>query len=82
MKIVDTRDQTTMEGEYIATFVANQPVSDADMLRFYGLRPSGRHFELLSAAQPLDRLVLRRGGDDEDASYYIVPKYPFYKETP
>lgn len=89
MRVIDTRDQTTMQGKLIATIPAGQPVSDADMKRFYGMGPGARNFELLSAAQSTDRVVLQRGGGVDPASnlegepsYYIVPKYPFYRIEP
>lgn len=78
MKIIDIRDQTTMEGVCVAVLKADQPVSEADMLRFYGLKPDHRAFDLLATACPQDRLVLQRG-EPEDRHYYIVPKYPFYR---
>ena len=81
MKITDTRDQTVIEGELVATLPAHQVVGQHDMQLFFRTVPGCKNYGLLSAAQPIDRVVLSRG-DPEDRHYYIVPKYPFYKVEP
>lgn len=84
MKIIDTRDGTTLQGTPIAVLPANQPVSDQDMLRFYGLRPGSLNFDRLAGPQSLERVVLQRGDDPvtklpSEPSFYIVPRYDFYR---
>lgn len=80
MKIIDTRDQRVLEGELVATIPAGQAVSEEDMRRFYAMGPHHRNYNLMSAPQTVERIVLQRG-DVEDHSFYIIPRYPFYKEA-
>lgn len=82
MKIIDTRDQRCLEGELVATLPAGEPVSDADMVRFYKTPRGAKNYDLIAAPIPYERLVLRRFDvhDDETGDeHYIVPRYPFYK---
>ena len=78
MKIIDTRDGTTLEGDCVTVFPANEPVSERDMLRFYNLRPYDRAYDLMTRPCQYDRVVLQRG-DVSDHHFYIVPKYDFYR---
>lgn len=80
MKVTDTRDGTVMQGQLIATLPANQEVTARDMRAFYKVPPDSRTYDIMARPCEYDRLVLQRG-DDQDNSFYIVPKYPFYEVT-
>lgn len=84
MKIIDTRDNTIISGVLVHTIPARATVCKDDMLRFYGMRPSDKNYDIMQQSMTYDRLVLRRGDGDSrsEPSYFIVPHYPFYEVQP
>lgn len=81
MKIRDTRDGRTFEGELVAMLPPNEEPPDEAVRRFYKIGPGDKHYDVVKRAQPLPRMVLQRVPDDDDPSYYIIPRYDFYEEV-
>lgn len=80
MRVIDNQKRIVLDGTCVSVIPANEPVNQAQMREVWKATPGHRLYAVMAKPQPYERLVMRRGTED-DEDYYVLRRAEHHELT-